>query len=64
MLKNKYIEKIINKVLDNPQRLILPELDDIRISKAKQKMEDMGFNILDLNDYNDYSLYINHIKYV
>ena len=62
MLKNKYIEKIINKVLDNPQRLILPETDDSRIKKAKQKMINIGFNILDLDDFKDHTLYINHIK--
>ena len=61
MLKNKYIKKIINKVLDNPQRLILPETDDSRIKKAKQKMINIGFNILDLDDFKDHTLYINHI---
>ena len=53
MLKNKFIQQILQQALSSPKKIILPEQQDIRIQEAQSKMRDMGFNILDLNIFNN-----------
>ena len=58
MRKNKFSDRILKQALLKPKKIILPEQQDSRIQESQQKMVDMGFNILDLNSFNDNSFYI------
>ena len=62
MLKNSYIHNVIQQVLKTPPKLILPEQNNPRIKKAAKLLEKLGFNIINIKDYNDNNSYIEHIK--
>ena len=62
MLKNKYLDNIIQRSITKPARLILPEQHDIRIKEATEKLMQIGFNVIDINSFSDNALYIEHLK--
>ena len=53
MLKNKYQKNIYDKVLSSDVKILLPEIEDERISLAIDRMKDLGFKFIDLNIFND-----------
>ena len=57
MVKNKYLNNLFDLALSNKSSLLIPESDDIRIQKAVKKLKDIGFNILDINDFNNNDKY-------
>ena len=59
---NKYIEGICQEIFKKKVRLILPEQNDSRIQTAQNRLSSMGINIININDYEDHSIYIKHIK--
>lgn len=61
-MANKYIEGITQKVLKKEVRLILPEQNDPRVIAAQSRLISMGINLINMNNYDDSALYINHIK--
>ena len=62
IIKNPYVKGIIDKVAKNPPKLILPEHEDLRIQDAQKFLSHSGFSIQDVNSFNDYPSYIEHIK--
>ena len=38
MIDNLYVKDMINRVIKNPPRLLLPEFKDSRIQEAKKKL--------------------------
>tara|TARA_B100000029_G_C17430853_1_gene907832 strand:- start:9 stop:923 length:915 start_codon:yes stop_codon:yes gene_type:complete len=61
-LKNKFSKYIFNKLKRKSPKILLPENNDARVIAAIKKMKEMGFNIADINEYNDTEQYIQHIK--
>tara|TARA_B100000029_G_C17366171_1_gene884406 strand:+ start:16 stop:936 length:921 start_codon:yes stop_codon:yes gene_type:complete len=61
-MNNPYIKDIIDKVLENPPKLILPEQEDPRIKEAQDILSDIGFVIEDVSQFYDYTGYKEHIK--
>ena len=57
MVKNKYLNNLFDLALSNKSSLLIPESDDIRIQKAVKKLKDIGFDILDINDFNNNDRY-------
>ena len=62
MIDNLYVKDMINRVIKNPPRLLLPEFEDSRIQEAKKKLLELGFNILDINEFDNIEKYKQHIK--
>ena len=62
IIKNPYVKGIIDKIAKNPPKLILPEHEDLRIQDAQKFLSHSGFSIQDVNSFNDYPSYIEHIK--
>ena len=62
MTNNHYVKDIVNKVLENPPKLILPEQEDSRIQEAQDVLSSAGFIIEDINALDDYTAYKKHIK--
>ena len=62
MLKNKVIDRLQKKILDNNTRILLPEQKDIRVKEAIDSMVNSGFNILNIDDFKEDKLYKDHIK--
>ncbi len=61
-MKNKFSKYIFNKLKRKSPKILLPENNDARVIAAIKKMKEMGFNIADINEYNDTEQYIQHIK--
>ena len=61
-MKKKYSKYIFNKLKRKSPKILLPENNDARVIAAIKKMKEMGFNIADINEYNDTEQYIQHIK--
>ena len=59
---NKYIDGITQKVLKKKIKLILPEQNDLRVKKAQNHLISKGIDFIDVDEYDDSTLYINHIK--
>ena len=49
-MKNNYLDKIIKSGISSNSTIVLPEKDS-RIDKAKIELINMGFNILEVNDF-------------
>ena len=62
MINNLYVKDMVSRVLENPPKLILPEFEDPRIEEANNTLLDMGFNMIDINTFNDLKKYKEHIK--
>ena len=62
MLKNKVIQSIQEKVLDSNIRILLPEQNDFRVKKAIEFMRKSGYNLIDINEFNENQLYKDHIR--
>ena len=62
MVNNRYVKNIVDKVLKNPPKLILPEQEDSRIQEAQGILSSMGFNMADIAIFDDYTGYKEHIK--
>ena len=55
-MKNKYKDSILDRALNKDPKIILPEIDDIRIVEASKQLKEIGFNVinpleLDKNKY-------------
>ena len=48
---NKYRDRIFNLAKNSNARLVLPEKNDKRIIAACEKLDSMGFTIININDY-------------
>ena len=62
MLKNKYLDSIIQRSITKPSRLILPEQHDIRVKEAAKELRRIGFNVIDIDSFSDNPLYVEHLK--
>ena len=62
MINNLYVKDMISRVLKNPPKLILPEFEDSRIQEANNTLLDMGFNMIDINTFNDFNKYKEHVR--
>jgi len=62
MIKNRYLDNIIKNALKKPIKIILPEQSDSRVAKAKNILCEMGFDILNVNEFSEYDLYFNCLK--
>ena len=62
MLNSRFIKSMIGKIVDNPPKLILPEQEDIRVREAQEVLIKMGFNMADINAFDDFNKYKDHIK--
>lgn len=59
---NKYRDRIFNLAKNSNARLVLPEKNDKRIIAACEKLDSMGFTIININDYlNNKKNYIDYI---
>ena len=59
---NNYIEKIRERLSDCNARLILPEIGDPRIDLAYKDLKKTNIELVNIDDYNNFSDYIDHIK--
>ena len=58
-----YTELIRKKAVDSNARILLPESTDHRVQKAAAEMEDMGFTLLEVENYRENSdKYFEYIK--
>ncbi len=62
MTDNKYLNNIIKNALKKPVNLILPEKNDSRVIKAKEKLSKFGFNVLDIDNFSEDDLYFDCLK--
>ena len=62
MFNNHYVKDMIDRILKNPPKLILPEQEDPRVQKAQNLLLDIGFDILNISAFNDFDSYKEHIK--
>ena len=46
-------QQIIDRGLESKAKIILPEVNDDRVKKATRKLLSMGYDIVDINDYNN-----------
>ena len=51
MQLNKYQERIIETGLKKSAKLVLPEKDDPRVSLAKRNLRDLGYELLEPEDF-------------
>ena len=61
MNKNKYLKNLFERAIATDASILIPESDDIRIQKAIIKLRNIGFNILDINNFNDNKKYFDFI---
>ena len=59
---NNYRENIISRAKKNQARIVLPEIDDKRIAAAIVELKKIGFQVLDLEEYN--SKFDNYLEYI
>ena len=52
-LSNQYKNNIIEKALNSKSKIILPEQYDPRIKAACEEMKSMGFNIIDIDNFQE-----------
>ena len=57
-----HIARIQEKVLDSNIRILLPEQNDFRVKKAIEFMRKSGYNLIDINEFNENQLYKDHIR--
>ena len=62
MQKNKYLDNVIDRALSKPIRLLLPEQSDLRIKEATVKLVQIGFNVINIDSFDDVSLYTECLK--
>ena len=62
MQNNPYIKNIIDKVLQNPPKLILSEQDDKRVRQAHHILSDLGFDMIEISSFDSMHLYKEHIR--
>jgi phosphate acetyltransferase len=62
MKNHKYFTNLFERSISSNANILLPEADDVRIIEAKKKLKDLGFNILDINDFADDKKYIDFIS--
>ena len=61
MKNNDFINEFINRALEKNSTIILPEINDKRIQDAIQELRDLGFNIVDIDDFSNNDKYIEYI---
>ena len=62
MQKNKYLDNVIDRALSKPIRLLLPEQSDLRIKEATVKLVQIGFNVINIDSFDDVPLYTECLK--
>jgi len=63
MVSSSYTQAMIDEVLKyGPQKLILPEQEDSRIKEAQDILSSIGLDMVDINTFNDFNEYRQHIK--
>ena len=62
MKNHKYFTNLFERSISSNANILLPEVDDIRIIESKKKLKDLGFNILDINDFADDKKYIDFLS--
>ena len=51
-MKNKYKQDILDRAIANNSKIILPEVDDIRVENAIKELESIGFTVINPMDIN------------
>ena len=51
MKLNKYQERIFKTGRQENAKLVLPEIKDPRVSLAKRKLSDFGYNLIETGDF-------------
>ena len=62
MNHNKYLNHLFERAISNNSSILIPEIYDIRVQDAATKLKSMGFNILNVNDFNNESKYFDFIS--
>ena len=67
MAMNRYRDRIINLGKDTCAQIVLPEMTDVRLRKAARELTSMGFDILQIEDFQDnldiYLDYLNRLPF-
>ena len=59
---NQYLKQLLERASSIKASILLPESDDDRVRKAKNKLNQMGFNVLNINDFSDHQKYFDFIS--
>ncbi len=51
-MRNKYKQNILDRAIENNPKIILPEVDDIRVKSAIKELESIGFTVVHPMDIN------------
>jgi len=54
-MKNKYLSSLLEKAKEKEASILIPESSDSRINEAISELKKNGFNIQDVNDFNEYN---------
>ena len=54
-MKNKYLSSLLEKAKEKEASILIPESSDSRINEAISELTKNGFNIQDVNDFNEYN---------
>ena len=58
-MKNKYLSNLLSKANQKEASILIPETSDTRVAEAISKLKKNGFNIPNVNDFNE-----NNDKYI
>jgi len=59
---NQYLKKLLERASSIKASILLPESYDERVKKATSQLNQMGFNILNVNDFTDNQKYFDFIS--
>ena len=62
MAHSKYFKGLFERAISNNASILIPESHDIRVQEATSKLKDMGFNILNVDQFNDDNKYFDFIS--
>ena len=63
MAMNKYRDRIINLGKDTGAQIVLPEMTDLRLREAARELTSMGFDILQIEDFQDnLDIYLDYLN--